>query len=242
MQIWPAIDIRDGNCVRLIQGDYDQETVYGADPADMALRFASDGATCLHIVDLDGARDGTNPNQSQIARIAKKVSIPCQLGGGIRTEATIQQYLDLGVKRLVVGTKALTDPEWLVAMSQKFPGHLVVGIDARNGKVSTDGWTNTSDTSAVILAQQLSQHPIAGIIYTDIAKDGMLAGPNFEAMQEMADSVSAPVIASGGVTTIDDITRLSTMNIAGCIIGRALYEGRLTLQEAMQAARSNLTT
>lgn len=240
MQIWPAIDIRGGNCVRLVQGDYEKETVYGSDPADMALRFVADGATGLHIVDLDGAKQGTNPNQTEIARLVEKVSVPCQLGGGIRSETIIQQYIDIGVDRLVVGTKALNDPKWFVEMCQKYPQRLVVGIDARGGKVSTDGWTQTSDTTAVGLAQQLAKHEIAGIIYTDIAKDGMLAGPNFEAMKEMVDSVPVPVIASGGVTTVEDVSRLATMKLSGCVIGRAIYEGRLTLQEAMQASGTRL--
>lgn len=242
MQIWPAIDIRGGNCVRLIQGDYEQETIYGSSPADMAQRFVSDGATGLHIVDLDGAREGTNPNKKSIARIVQEVSIPCQLGGGIRKESTIRDYLDLGISRLVVGTKALTDPEWLAEMCRKYPDQLVVGIDARDGRVSTDGWQKVSDTTAVELAGKISKNAIAGIIYTDIAKDGMLAGPNFDAMKEMADAVDVPVIASGGITSADDIKRLASLGIEGSVIGRALYEGHVTLQEAMTAAKPELST
>jgi len=232
MQIWPAIDIRDGKCVRLVQGDYDQETVYGSNPADMAIRFQADGATGLHIVDLDGARDGNNPNAKQIAGIIKEVNIPCQLGGGIRSEETIRKYLDMGVSRLLIGTKALTDSAWFSGMCTRYPDKLLVAIDARDGRVSTDGWKKTSDTNAVDLACLISKNLIAGIVYTDIAKDGMLSGPNIDAMQEMAEAVEVPVIASGGVTTVDDISRLTGVGVDGCVIGRALYEGHLTLHNA----------
>ena len=238
MQIWPAIDIRGGNCVRLVQGDYQQEKVYGASPVDMAHRFVSDGATGLHIVDLDGARDGTNPNQQEIATIAREISIPCQLGGGIRSEEIIRQYLDAGIQRLVIGTRALTHRDWFREMCEKFPERLLVGIDARDGKVSTDGWQKTSDTTAVELATQLQQNPIAGIVYTDIAKDGMMSGPNLGAMQEMAEAISKPLIASGGVTTIQDVTQLAELGLDGCIIGRAIYEGKLSVPKAIEAARA----
>lgn len=242
MQIWPAIDIRGGSCVRLVQGDYQQETVYGSNPADMALRFVADGATGLHIVDLDGARDGNNPNQHQIAAICKEVSVPCQLGGGIRNEETIKTYLDLGITRLLVGTKALTDTDWFTGMCRKYPQKLLVAIDARDGRVSTDGWKKTSDTKAVNLARQMSQNPIAGIVYTDIAKDGMLSGPNVDAMEEMVKAVTVPVIASGGVTTVEDISRLAVVGVEGCVIGRALYEGHLTLQDALTAAKTEVSS
>ncbi|MCP4078796.1 MAG: 1-(5-phosphoribosyl)-5-[(5-phosphoribosylamino)methylideneamino]imidazole-4-carboxamide isomerase [Planctomycetaceae bacterium] len=241
MQIWPAIDIRGGRCVRLVQGDYDQETVYGFNPADMAVRFQADGATGLHLVDLDGARDGDNPNQKQIAEVVNEVNVPCQLGGGIRNEKTIRDYLDLGLSRLIVGTKALTDAAWLVEMCGKYPGKLLVAIDARDGRVSTDGWKKTSATNAVDLAQKISANAIAGIIYTDIAKDGMLGGPNITAMQEMVAAVDVPVIASGGVTTAEDVARLTTVGVEGCVVGRALYEGHLTLQNAMVAARKEVS-
>lgn len=242
MKIWPAIDIRGGQCVRLVQGDYAQETVYGSNPADMAIRFVSDGATGLHIVDLDGARDGNTPNERQIEGIVREVSVPCQLGGGIRNEDTIRKYLEVGISRLLVGTKALTDTEWLAEMCRKYPGKLLVAIDARDGRVSTEGWKKTSDTIAVDLARQISRNPIAGIVYTDIAKDGMLSGPNFDAMKEMADTVDIPIIASGGVTTVEDISRLATVGVEGCVIGRALYEGHLTLQDALAAARTEVSS
>ena len=236
MQIWPAIDIRDGKCVRLTQGDYAQMTIYGDNPADMAQQFVANGATGLHIVDLDAARDGTSFNREAIGMIAREVKVPCQLGGGIRSAEVIADYLDRGVQRLVVGTKALTDPDWLAEMSRRYPGQLLVAIDARQGRVTTNGWLKTSDTMATDLARQIAGHPLAGIVYTDISRDGMMSGPNFVAMQEMADTVDVPLIASGGVTTREDIHRLVAMGLDGCVVGKALYEGRLSLADAMLAA------
>jgi phosphoribosylformimino-5-aminoimidazole carboxamide ribotide isomerase len=202
----------------------------------MALRFVADGATGLHLVDLDAARFGTVANRAAIATIVQAVDVPCQLGGGIRSRETIADYLDLGVHRLVVGTKALTHPEWLEEMSHAWPGKLLVAIDARNGRVTTNGWLQTSDTMATDLARTIAGIPAAGIVYTDISRDGMMAGPNLAAMEEMSRAVDIPLIASGGVTTARDISRLSRMGVAGCVIGKALYEGRLTLAEAMRAA------
>lgn len=240
MLIWPAIDIRGGKCVRLIQGDYDQERIYGEDPADMAARWVSDGAECLHLVDLDGAREGTSVNLNAIRQIVQTVGVPCELGGGIRDEATIEQYLEMGLSRLVIGTRALNDPDWFRSMCERFPGQLSVGIDARGGQVATDGWLKTSQTDPIEMAKLFSESPIASIIYTDITKDGMLSGPNFEAMREMNHAVSAPVVASGGVTTVEDVTKLAAIEMAGCIIGRSLYEGRMTLAEALRAAKSSV--
>lgn len=238
MQIWPAIDLRGGKCVRLKQGDYSRETVYGDDPAEMARRFVAEGAQFLHLVDLDGARDGYWANKEAVQCILAAVSIPCELGGGIRDEVTIRTLLDLGLSRLVVGTKALKEPAWFRQMCRKYPSRLAIGIDAKNGLVATDGWLETSQTSAVSLAKQYDTEPVAAVIYTDIAKDGMLTGPNIDATAEMQRSVDLPVIASGGVTTADDVRRLAQVSIAGCIIGRALYEGPLTLQEALEAAKA----
>lgn len=236
MQIWPAIDLRGGMCVRLRQGDYQQETIYGDDPAEMARQFVDQGAACLHLVDLDGARDGTNANLRAVEAIVAAVDIPCELGGGIRDDERIERLLELGLARLVVGTRALKEPDWFRTAVQRFPGQLALGIDAKNGFVATDGWLETSTTSAIELAQQFAGEPLAAIIYTDIAKDGMLQGPNLEAMSQMNDAVEADVIASGGVTTADDVRRLAKLGLAGCIIGRALYEGTLTLAEALSAA------
>jgi phosphoribosylformimino-5-aminoimidazole carboxamide ribotide isomerase len=236
MQIWPAIDLRDGKCVRLRQGDYNQETVYGNDPADMARRWVDQGTEFLHLVDLEGARGGRLANRAAVSAILSAVEIPCELGGGIRDESTIRELLELGLERLVIGTQLIKRPEWFREMCDKFPGKLVAGIDARAGHVATDGWLETSDLPATELAARIADQPIAAIVYTDISKDGMLAGPNLTAMQEMAAAVSAPVIASGGVTVADDVAKLARTGVTGCIIGRALYEGSLTLADALAAA------
>jgi phosphoribosylformimino-5-aminoimidazole carboxamide ribotide isomerase len=239
MQIWPAIDLRGGKCVRLKQGDYGRETVYGDDPAEMAVQWVEQGAQYLHLVDLDGARDGYWANKDAVDRILATVNVPCELGGGIRDEVTIRTLLDLGLCRLVVGTKALKEPDWFRKMCRKFPSRLAVGIDAKNGLVATDGWLETSTTSAIALAQQYDTDPVAAVIYTDIAKDGMLEGPNLQAMGEMQHAVDLPVIASGGVTSADDVRNLAEVSVAGCIIGRALYEGKLILSDALEAAKPN---
>jgi phosphoribosylformimino-5-aminoimidazole carboxamide ribotide isomerase len=236
MQIWPAIDLRGGKCVRLQQGDYRRETIYGDDPAEMARRFVDQGATCLHLVDLDGARDGSSANLLAVRAIVAAVDVPCELGGGIRDEATIERLLDVGLGRLVVGTRALKEPDWFRGMIRRFPARLALGIDAKGGFVATDGWLQTSTTSAIELARQFTGEPLAAIIYTDIARDGMLQGPNLEAMDQMNAAVEIDVVASGGVTTADDVRKLAALGLAGCIVGRALYEGTLTLAGALAAA------
>ena len=236
MQIWPAIDLRGGKCVRLQQGDYDRETVFGEDPAAMARHWVDLGAECLHLVDLDGARQGYPGNLAAVGAILRAVDCPCELGGGIRSEETIRQALDLGLKRLIVGTLAIKQPDWFRRMSAQFPGKLVLGIDARDGRVATEGWLETSSTAAIELAGQFAGEPIAAIIYTDIATDGMLVGPNTAAMAEMQSAVAVPVVASGGITSREDVAQLAAVPMAGCIIGRALYEGTLTLPDAMAAS------
>jgi phosphoribosylformimino-5-aminoimidazole carboxamide ribotide isomerase len=236
VEIWPAIDIRGGKCVRLKQGDYQRETIFADDPAAMARLWVEQGAKCLHLVDLDGAREGRSVNVSTVHEIVKASGVPCELGGGIRDEATIRTLLDLDLSRLVIGTLALKQPDWFREQCRKFPGRLVLGIDARNGMVATEGWLETSSTSAIELARQFSGEPIAAVVYTDIATDGMLAGPNVDAMAEMQRAVEWPVVASGGVTTKDDVARLAAAGLAGCIIGRALYEGTVTLADAIAAA------
>ena len=234
MRIWPAIDLRGGKCVRLQQGDYNRETVFGDDPAAVAERWVSEGANCLHLVDLDGARDGELVNGQVIAAIVSTVDVTFQLGGGIRDETCITRLLDLGLDRLVIGTQALKQPDWFREMANKYPGNLVLGVDARNGMVATDGWLETSETSAIELAKQFETEPLAGVVYTDIAKDGMMAGPNVEAMREMQQSVHLPVVASGGVTTTDDALQLRAIPMDGAIIGRALYEGTIQLTDVLQ--------
>jgi len=238
MQVWPAIDIRGGQCVRLVQGDYSQETIFGDDPAAMARHWVELGASRLHLVDLDGARDGKPGNLPSIRAIVSTAGVPCQLGGGIRHRDTIEEILELGVSRLVLGTSALKHPDWFCEMIRLFPGRLVLGIDARDGFVATDGWLQTSQTPATRLAAQFEKEPLAAIIYTDIARDGMLAGPNVPAMRKMQQAVQVPVIASGGISSAQDIAQLAAAQVAGCIIGRALYEKHVTLAEALSAAAS----
>ncbi|PQO34688.1 1-(5-phosphoribosyl)-5-[(5-phosphoribosylamino)methylideneamino]imidazole-4-carboxamide isomerase [Bremerella cremea] len=237
MEIWPAIDLLGGKCVRLQQGDYNRETVYGDDPAEMAKRWVEEGADCLHLVDLDGAKDGSLKNRDAISAIISAVSIPCEVGGGIRDEATIEQLLALGLSRLVIGTKALREPEWFAKMCERFPNKLVLGIDAKEGMVATDGWLEVSTTSAIDLAKTYEHLPIAALIYTDIATDGMLAGPNVPAMKAMKEAVKLPVVASGGVTSVEDVKNLTAAGLDGAIVGRALYENRLTVREAVAAAK-----
>jgi len=242
MQIWPAIDLRGGKCVRLRQGDYQQETVYGDDPAEIARQWVAQGAACLHLVDLDGARDGTNSNLAAVEAIVAAVNVPCELGGGIRDEATIRRLLELGLSRLVVGTRALKEPTWFREVCRRYPGQLALGIDAKSGLVATDGWLETSSTPAIDLARQFENEPLAAIIYTDISRDGMLQGPNFRAMEEMNAAIKTDVIASGGVTTEGDVRQLAALGLAGCIIGRALYENTLTLPNALAAAETENST
>jgi len=239
MQVWPAIDLRGGKCVRLRQGDYTQETVFADYPAEIARQFVAQGGQHLHIVDLEGAREGLPVNLPSVQAILDEVDIECELGGGIRDEQSICELLDFGLDRLVIGTSALKDPEWFRRACRQYPGKLVLGIDARDGRVATDGWLKTSEVTALDLARQFSGEPLAAIIYTDIATDGMMAGPNVAAMAEMQASVDVAVIASGGVTTASDVARLAAAGLAGCIIGRALYEGTLTLADALRAANSH---
>jgi phosphoribosylformimino-5-aminoimidazole carboxamide ribotide isomerase len=236
VEIWPAIDLRGGKCVRLQQGDYHRETVFGDDPAAIARHWVAQGAKCLHLVDLDGARQGEPCNLVSVRAIVQSSLVPCELGGGIRSEAVIRELLDLGLARLVIGTLAIQQPEWFRGMCRQFPGRLVLGIDARNGRVATEGWLQDTAVSATELARQFAREPLAAIVYTDIATDGMLSGPNVAAMAEMQAGVDLPVIASGGVTNAEDVARLAAVPMAGCIIGRALYAGTLTLADALEAA------
>ncbi|MFO0913821.1 MAG: 1-(5-phosphoribosyl)-5-[(5-phosphoribosylamino)methylideneamino]imidazole-4-carboxamide isomerase [Pirellulales bacterium] len=236
MQIWPAIDLRGGQCVRLQQGDYQRETVFGSDPVQVAQGWVDQGARCLHLVDLDGARDGRLVNLPVVRSIRQQVPVPCQLGGGVRDAASLEVLLEAGLDRVIIGTLAARDPVWFEQMAVRHPHRLVLGIDARDGFVATAGWLETASMDAVELARRLGQLPLAGLVYTDISKDGMLAGPNLAAMATMKRAVTVPVIASGGVTTLDDVRQLRDVGMDGCIVGRALYEGRLTLADALQIA------
>lgn len=237
MLILPAIDLRGGQCVRLQQGDYARETVFGADPAAVARRWVDQGASFLHLVDLDGAKEGRPINGASVRAIVTAAAVPCQLGGGIRSEAHIEEALGWGVSRVILGTRALQDPAWCETICRRFPGRIAIGIDARQGKVAVHGWLEVSERSALDLARQCAGWPLAALIYTDISRDGMLQGPNVEATTEIAAAVPFPVIASGGVTTLEDIARLAGRDLFGCIVGRALYEGRLDLAAAIALAR-----
>ena len=238
MLILPAIDIRNGKCVRLQQGDYRQETVYGDSPVEMAKNWEEQGAEFLHIVDLDGAKEGAPTNFSIVRNIAENLKIPIEIGGGIRNEETIQRYLDVGVNRLVIGTLALKEVDWFREMCRKFPDRLVLGIDGRNGLVATEGWLETSQTIATELAKKYVDLPLSALVYTDIAKDGMLAGPNIAEMEAMRRTVPFPLIVSGGIASLDDIRRLAQGGFHACIIGKALYENRFQLPDALAVAAS----
>ena len=233
-EIIPAIDIRGGQCVRLIQGNYAQETVYGADPLAMAHQWADQGAGRIHIVDLDGARDGQSGNLEIISKIASELSIPVQVGGGIRTHDTLDTLLGAGVQRCILGTKAAQDTRWAEETFAIYADAVILGIDARDGKVAVSGWQETSSADAIGFARYMEEAGCMRIIFTDIARDGMLSGPNLEAMQSMAEAVEIPVIASGGVQSAKDLAPLQAIaGVEGVIIGKALYEGKVTLQELL---------
>ncbi|MDD4557573.1 MAG: 1-(5-phosphoribosyl)-5-[(5-phosphoribosylamino)methylideneamino]imidazole-4-carboxamide isomerase [bacterium] len=239
MIIIPAIDMLDGCCVRLMQGDYEQKTVYGEDPAEMARRWEAEGAERIHLVDLNGAREGKPVNLDAVARVASAVNVPLQLGGGLRTADDIKRVLDLGVERAIIGTAALN--EGLAAeLLGYFREALILGIDARNGQVAIKGWLEQSTISAVNLAERMAALGARRIIYTDISRDGAMSGPNVAATADLAQSCGLPVIASGGVSNLQDIenlVRLESKGIEGAIIGRALYNGTIKLPEAIAAGQ-----
>lgn len=239
MLIFPAIDLRGGRCVRLKQGDYSRETVFGDDPLELAERWIAQGCEILHLVDLDGAKQGRPVNRDAVTRIVKKVKVPCQLGGGIRNDFDLDEVFSWGVQRAVIGTRALQDPNWVRDVIARYPNQIVLGLDAREGKVATHGWLETSESSAITVAKQFEDVPLAGIVFTDISRDGMLNGPNVQALDEMARAVIHPVIASGGITTLQDIQKLLEHDLAGAIIGRALYEGQLDLRDVLALVRSH---
>jgi len=238
MYIIPAIDLIGGKCVRLIQGQYDRQITYHDDPVRQAQDFISDGAKWLHIVDLDGAKAGRAVNTETISAIAALGQLKIEVGGGIRDEQSIKLLLDRGVERVIIGTKAVSDFRWFSKIAKKFSGKIALGLDARGANVATEGWTKDDSQSVLEFAKKASQLPLAAIIYTDITKDGMMAGPNFERTKTLADTVKIPVIASGGVTTLADVTKLKKLGgIEAAIIGRALYEGTLKLSDAINAAK-----
>jgi phosphoribosylformimino-5-aminoimidazole carboxamide ribotide isomerase len=242
MEILPAIDLRGGKCVRLRQGDYAQETVFGDDPTEMARRWASEGARWLHLVDLDGAKAGRPVNHDVVRRIVQATGVKCELGGGIRDEAAIRLMLDdVGVERVIIGTQALKQPDWFREMARRWPGRLVLGIDARDGMVATEGWLDVSKTSAIELAKSYTDLDLAAVVYTNIANDGMMAGVDEGTIRDMIalTELGLKVIASGGVTTLDDVRRLADVSrqhpkLIGAIIGRAIYEGTIRVVDAIQ--------
>jgi phosphoribosylformimino-5-aminoimidazole carboxamide ribotide isomerase len=232
--LFPAIDLKDGKCVRLVRGDMSRATVFNDDPAAQAREFASAGCRWLHVVDLDGAFAGKPVNVKAVDGILAAVKIPVQLGGGIRDLATVESWLMRGVSRVVLGTLALRAPEIVREACRKFPGKIAIGIDARGGRVAVEGWAEASDISARDLAKKFEDSGAAAVIHTDIERDGTLSGVNVEATDELAAGLSIPVIASGGVASLTDIKALKTSGkIAGVIVGRALYDGRLDLREAL---------
>jgi len=240
MLVIPAIDLKDGRCVRLFQGDMDKETVYFADPLEAAKHWAAEGAELIHVVDLNGAVEGRPAHTRDIASICEGISIPIELGGGLRSLAALAEAFALGVARAIVGTAAYDNPDFLRAACRKFPGKIIVGIDARGGKVAVKGWKETTALDAVDLARRVEADGASRIIYTDIARDGTREGVNIDETRRVAQAVSIPVIASGGVATLDDIRRLKTVEsdgVEGVIVGRALYTGGVTLREANEAIR-----
>lgn len=237
MEIWPAIDLLGGKCVRLQQGDYNRNTVFSDSPGDVATRWFAAGSQFLHCVDLDGAKSGSIANEKAILSVVVAAEHrKIQLGGGVRNESSIERLLKLGISRLVVGTAALKDPAWFAKMCERYPGHLVLGLDALNGMVATEGWLENSKTPAVELVNRVAQHTNAcvAVVYTDISKDGMMAGPNFESLAEIQAASPFPVICSGGVTTMQDVRNLIQQKTAGAIIGRSLYEGQIQLEEVLK--------
>lgn len=238
MILYPAIDLKDGQCVRLLRGDMDKATVFGTDPAAQARAFADAGCDWLHLVDLNGAFAGHPVNAAAVEGILQAVSIPCQLGGGIRDMATIERWLDKGIARVILGTVAVENPGLVRAAARAFPGRVAVGLDARDGRVATRGWAEATDHEVTDLARRFEDAGIAAIIYTDIARDGAMQGPNVAATAALAAAVSVPVIASGGVSRLADLTALRDAGgIAGAISGRALYDGALDLAAALAALR-----
>lgn len=231
MIIFPAIDIQNGQCVRLTQGDYAQQTVYHQQPVEVAKAFEQEGAKFIHLVDLDGAKSGQTPNIQTIAAIAQAVNIPVQVGGGVRSIEKVQQLIEQGVQRVIIGTAAIQNPAFLQKAVEQFGDQIAVSIDARNGFVATEGWTTTSEVKALDLIQSLEQIGVATIVYTDIFKDGMMSGPNFKELGEVNQATTMQVIASGGVTQVSDVEQLGRMDLYGAIIGKALYEGTIQLNQ-----------
>ncbi|MBA2875741.1 1-(5-phosphoribosyl)-5-[(5-phosphoribosylamino)methylideneamino]imidazole-4-carboxamide isomerase [Thermaerobacillus caldiproteolyticus] len=238
--IYPAIDMRGGKCVRLLQGDYNKETVYGDSPVDMAALFAEQGATWIHMVDLDGAKEGKRVNDRFVLEVVKQLNVNVQIGGGIRTEEDIVYYLENGVARVILGSAAIANPPFVKEMLKKYGERIAVGIDAKNGFVATEGWLNTSNVKATELGKELAEAGAQTFIFTDIATDGMLSGPNIQAVAEMARVTGKNVIASGGVSSLADIKALKEFTkdgVVGAIVGKALYTKQFTVAEALKVVQ-----
>lgn len=238
MILFPAIDIKDNKCVRLTQGKFELMNVYSDDPVDMAKKWESLGAEYLHVVDLDGAKDEGFNNRKSIEKIAKSIKIPMQTGGGIRNSERIKNLIDIGVERAIVGTMAIENQKLLTELASIYKEHLAVSIDAFKGKVATRGWQDVGNVDSIEICKFLESIGISTLVYTDISKDGMLSGPNFEIYEELSRMTKLNIIASGGVTSIDDIKRLDSMNMYGAIIGKALYDNKLDFNEALKAIKN----
>lgn len=237
MDILPAIDLIGGQCVRLIQGQYDKQITYKDDPVAQARQFLEAGSQWLHVIDLEGAKAGRPVNADVVAQIAAQVpGLKIELGGGVRDEAAIVQMLEAGVTRLILGSSAVKQYDWFCQMARKYPQRLVLGLDARGANVATEGWLEEGSQTVLEFAKKAADLPLAAIIYTDITKDGMLAGPNIERTRALVEAVDLPIVAAGGVTTVDDVRTLKGIGVAGAIIGRALYEGTITVETALAAA------
>ena len=237
MEIIPAVDMMDGKCVRLVQGKFDQSTVFSDDPVDAAKRWVDEGATRLHLVDLNGSRMGAPQEIPTIQRILAAVSVPVQLGGGIRTLETARRMIELGIARVIIGTSAALDADAAAAIFTELGEKAILGVDAKDGYVAVRGWQEVTAETAIEFAQRMQQLGARRVIYTDISRDGMLAGVNAEAMAAMASALEIPVIASGGVSTVDDIAALKGTGVEGAIVGKALYTGDLALADALAACR-----
>jgi phosphoribosylformimino-5-aminoimidazole carboxamide ribotide isomerase len=239
--IYPAIDMRGGKCVRLLQGDYDKETIYGDSPFEMAKKFASEGAEWIHMVDLDGARDGKRVNDEFVIKAAQELGVNVQIGGGIRSEADINHYLENGVTRVIIGSIAVSNPEFAEEMVKKYGDKIAIGLDAKNGLVATHGWLNTSEVTAVELGKRFAEAGAETFIFTDIATDGTLAGPNVEATRQLALETGKNVIASGGVSSLNDLEALKKLRVdgvSGAIVGKAIYEGRFSVKSALETGNA----
>lgn len=239
--LYPAIDMRNGKCVRLVQGDYDQETIYGDSPLDMARLFANEGAKWIHLVDLDGAKAGKRVNHEHVLSIASSLDVNVQIGGGIRTEEDVAFYLNNGVSRVILGSSAVSNPVFVKKMLAQYGEKIAIGIDARNGFVSTEGWLETSEVKAEELGKELAKEGAEVFIFTDIQMDGMLSGPNVESTVRLAEATGKQVIASGGVSAVSDLQKLSVKKqtgVSGAIIGKALYTKQFTLAEAFEGLDS----